>query len=79
MGLKSQDDQISQWQNAIYSRQNELSNEQGNANQDCSMSTLGAVAEGLNSAACEMGCTRNVFNGTYYEMQTDQYCISNCR
>ncbi|MBN8445321.1 MAG: protein kinase [Gammaproteobacteria bacterium] len=71
--------QISQWQNAIYSRQNEISNEQGNANQDCSMSTLGAVAEGLNSAACEMGCTQNVFNGTYYEMQTDQYCISNCR
>ncbi|MBN8445320.1 MAG: hypothetical protein J0M22_07615 [Gammaproteobacteria bacterium] len=56
-GLKSQDDQISQWQNAIYSRQNEISNEQGNANQDCSMSTLGAVCSGQVFPDTNLGCS----------------------
>lgn len=70
---------ISTWQSSISSYQNTISNEESTANQDCSQDGLGIFADGLNAAACEMGCTQNVFNGTYYETQTDQYCISNCR
>ncbi len=70
---------ISNWESSISDYQGTISSQEGTANQDCSRDGLGIFADSLSAAACEMGCTQNVFNGTYYEMQTDQYCISNCR
>lgn len=49
-------------------------------NRDCYKgSGWGAVASGLSSASCEMGCNRQVYNGYYYTTETDQACVNRCR
>jgi serine/threonine protein kinase len=78
--LSSAKSDVSKYRSRLSSLDDDLRDYRGDMDQNCSSgSGWGAVASGLDSASCEMGCNRQVYNGYYYETKTDQYCLNGCR
>ncbi|MCQ3830020.1 protein kinase [Microbulbifer elongatus] len=77
--LSSTRSNISSLERKINSLSSDIYDYRSDANASCSRSGWSAFADGLNSASCEMGCNKQVWNGTYYETRTDNYCVSSCR
>ena len=65
----------------LISRYNtDMDNHRRASNRECSEGGfMAALGEGLQAVNCELGCNRQVWNGSYYVSLTDQYCVSQCR
>lgn len=77
--VEGEESMISNLERNISSLNSNIYEWEGETNRDCSYSGWSAVADGLESASCEIGCDQQVWNGYYTVTQTDYACVDNCR